>query len=130
MKYLHTMIRVGNLDKSIQFYCDVLGFELLSREDFPNGEFTLAFLRSRSGISNEPTLELTYNWGVTSYEIGTGFGHLAYGVERMSEFKAEFESKGYIFDWGPSASPSGQSVIAFVRDPDGYKIEIIETRGR
>ena len=127
MKFLHTMLRVGNLDKSIQFYCNVLGFELLSREDYPDGEFTLAFLGPKSnGKVTEAFLELTFNWGTSCYERGNAFGHIALGIPSMKILAENLKNSGHGFSWGPKPSPSGRSTIAFMTDPDGYSIEFIE----
>ena len=128
MKYLHTMLRVGDLDASLAYYTGVLGFTLLSREDFSEGAFTLAFLRAPGDDTGGPTVELTYNWGVSTYERGGAYGHLAFAVNDMAEFQARLRAKGTDFSWGPKASPSGRSAIAFLTDPDGYKIELIEAR--
>jgi lactoylglutathione lyase len=130
MKYLHTMLRVGDLDASLLYYTNVLGFTLLSREDFSDGEFTLAFLRAPGDDSGGPSVELTYNWGVNKYELGAAYGHLAFAVNDMAEFRARLRSKGADFSWGPKASPSGRSTIAFLTDPDGYKIELIEAKAQ
>ena len=126
MKYLHTMIRVGDLDKSIYFYSEVLKFKLISREDYKDGNFTLAFLRAPSDDSNAPVLELTYNWGVSKYELGTAFGHIAYEVPSIINFQKEIQKLGFDLSWGPKKSPSGTRSIAFLTDPDRYKIELLE----
>ena len=126
MKYLHTMIRVGDLEKSIYFYCEVLNFKLISREDYKEGSFTLVFLRAPNDDIDAPYLELTYNWGVTKYEIGSGYGHLAYEVPSILEFQKGIQKFGFDLSWGPKKSPSGSRSIAFITDPDGYKIELLE----
>jgi lactoylglutathione lyase len=126
MKYLHTMIRVGNLEKSIQFYCEILNFKLESRQDYPTGKFTLAFLRSANDEQNGPMLELTYNWGVSQYDIGKGYGHVAYKVSSLEEIQKKLLEAGLNFSWGPGKTPNGQTNMAFVMDPDGYKIELLE----
>jgi len=124
MRLLHTMLRVGNLDKSIEFYTKVMGMELLRQKEYPKGEFTLAFL----GYGNEEentVLELTYNWGVESYDLGKGYGHIA--VEVPDVYKAAEavkESGGKIIrEAGPMNA--GKTIIAFAEDPDGYQIEFI-----
>ncbi|PWV60650.1 lactoylglutathione lyase [Plasticicumulans acidivorans] len=126
MRYLHTMIRVGDLDRSINFYTDVLGFSLVSRNDYPEGEFTLAFLRAPGDADGGPMLELTYNWGVASYDLGKGYGHIALQVESMDAFAGQLAAHGQRFSWGPGKAPNGRTVIAFIVDPDGYQIELIE----
>ena len=126
MKYLHTMIRVGDLDKSIQFYCEVLKFKFISRNDYKDGEFTLVFLQAPGDENNSSLLELTYNWGVTKYDLGTGYGHLAYEVLSIPEFQKQLQTHGHDLSWGPKKSPNGKRNIAFMIDPDGYKIELIE----
>jgi lactoylglutathione lyase len=124
-RLLHTMIRVNNLDESIKFYCDALGMKLLRKHDYPNGEFTLAFV----GYDDErdhTVIELTHNWGTSSYEQGTAFGHLAVGVDDIYAKCAELKQKGVkvVRDAGPMKF--GGPVIAFVEDPTGYKIELIQ----
>lgn len=124
MRILHTMLRTGDLDRSIAFYSQILGMKLLSRNDYPEGQFTLAFLGYGDKASHT-VIELTYNWGVTHYEIGTGFGHLAIEVDDVYSACAEIKAKGgnVVREAGPMKG--GSTVIAFVADPDGYKIELI-----
>lgn len=127
MRYLHTMIRVGNLEKSVEFYTKVLGFREVKRAEYKDGEFTLVFLQSALNASpNEPTLELTYNWGVTSYDLGKGYGHVAYQVDSIDEIALRLKQHGHSFSWGPGKTPDGKRGMAFLADPDGYKIELIE----
>lgn len=129
MQYLHTMIRVGNLDKSIEFYQKVMGFEVVRRSDYPDGKFTLVFMKSpEDGDQPEggPMLELTYNWGVEEYESGSGYGHVAYKVDSIEEVGKRLEAYGGAFSWGPGKTPNGKKEMAFVDDPDGYKIELIQ----
>jgi len=126
MRILHTMLRVGDLDRSIAFYTEVLGMRLLSRNDYPDGKFTLAFV----GYQDEKdgaVIELTHNWGVDSYALGTGFGHVALEVD--DAYKACELVKGRGGKVTREAGPMmhGTTVIAFVEDPDGYKIEFIQT---
>jgi len=125
-RLLHTMIRVRDLDKSIDFYTRHLGMKEMSRKDYPSGEFTLAFL----GYGDEATstvIELTHNWGQKEpYDLGTGFGHLAIGVPDIYGTCAELEKAGVKIPRPPGPMKHGGSVIAFVEDPDGYKIELIE----
>ncbi len=125
MRILHTMLRVGDLDRSIQFYTEVLGMQVLRRKDYPQGKFTLAFV----GYQDESTgavIELTYNWGITAYELGNAFGHIAIEVENAAEACAAIKARGgrVVREAGPMQH--GQTVIAFVEDPDGYRIELIE----
>lgn len=125
MRLLHTMLRVGDLDRSIAFYTDVLGMILLRRNDYPQGEFTLAFL----GYQNEKdgaVLELTHNWGVEEYQLGEGYGHIAIEVEDAGQTCDLVRQKGgrVLREAGPMKH--GTTVIAFIADPDGYKIEFIE----
>lgn len=127
MRLLHTMIRVGDLEKSLSFYRDVLGMQLLRRSDYPDGRFTLAFV----GYGDERTssvIELTHNWDTPSYDIGNGFGHLAVEVENAAHACEQVKQRGgkVVREAGPMKH--GTTVIAFVEDPDGYKIEFIERR--
>jgi len=125
MRMLHTMLRVGDLQRSIKFYTEVLGMKLLRTSDYPDGEFTLAFV----GYGNEydnTVLELTYNYGKESYEMGSAFGHLAIEVDDIYAECEAVKVKGgkVVREAGPMKS--GTLVIAFVEDPDGYKIEFIQ----
>lgn len=124
MRLLHTMIRTGHLDRSIAFYTEVLGMRLLRRQDYPEGEFTLAFV-GYGEESAHTVIELTYNWGVDHYEAGTGFGHLAIEVDDVYRSVEIIRQKGgqILREAGPMKN--GTTVIAFVADPDGYKIELI-----
>lgn len=124
MRILHTMIRVGDLDKSIAFYTEVLGMKLLRRKDYPEGKYTLAFV-GYGAESEGAVLELTYNWGVDHYELGTGYGHVAIGVDDIRKSCEAVAIKGGKVTYGP-ALHGGATWIAFVEDPDGYKIELIE----
>jgi lactoylglutathione lyase len=129
MRILHTMIRVGDLERSIVFYRDVLGMKLLSRKDYPDGRFTLAFL----GYGSNPEhaeIELTFNWGVTSYEIGSAFGHIALGVDDARAACDRIRAAGGRIVREPGPMKFSSTVIAFVQDPDGYKIELIEEGSR
>jgi len=127
MRILHTMLRVGDLDRSIQFYTDVLGMKLLRRNDYPDGKFTLAFV-GYGEESEEAVIELTYNWGVESYDIGSGYGHIALEVDDVYTATAAIRERGgkIVRDAGPMNA--GTSIIAFVEDPDGYPIELIGKR--
>lgn len=125
MRMLHTMLRVGDLERSIDFYTQVLGMRLLRRKDYPEGRFTLAFV----GYGDESThtvLELTYNWGVAAYELGTAYGHIAIEVDDAQKACAEVVAKGGKVTRPAGPMKHGSTVIAFVEDPDGYKIEFIE----
>lgn len=123
MRNLHTMLRVKNLDDSIAFYCGQLGMELRRRTDYPGGEFTLAFV----GYPGEPyEIELTWNWDSRDYEVGTGFGHLAVGVPDIRSVCDALRTAGIVITREPGPMKHGTTVIAFVRDPNGYSIELIE----
>ncbi|HEY8102438.1 MAG TPA: lactoylglutathione lyase [Burkholderiaceae bacterium] len=125
MRILHTMLRVGNLQRSIDFYTKVLGMKLLRTTDRPEQQYTLAFV----GYGNNPDhaeLELTYNYGVDHYELGTAFGHIAIGVENAAQTCAAVKAQGGNVTREAGPVKGGTSVIAFVQDPNGYKIELIE----
>ena len=125
MRMLHTMLRVGDLDKSIHFYRDVMGMQLLRQSDNTEYKYTLAFL----GYADNPeqaVIELTYNWGTSEYELGSAFGHLAFEVDDIYQFCNQLESKGADVYRKPGPVKGGTTVIAFVRDPDGYAIELIQ----
>lgn len=124
MRMLHTMLRVGDLEKSIAFYTEVLGMKELRRSEYPDGKFTLAFV-GYGDEANNTVLELTYNWGVESYEIGTAFGHIAIGVDDVYAACEKMKLAGgkIIRDAGPMNA--GTTIIAFLEDPDGYQIELI-----
>src|SRR5438874_87057 len=130
MKYLHTMIRVTDLERSLKFYREGLGFELVSRDDYPEGKFTLAFLRAGQDQDHGPKIELTYNWGTDRYERGDAYGHTAYAVESIAQVQERLRKHGYDLSWGPGTTPSGTTKMAFVDDPDGYEIELLEGRAR
>jgi lactoylglutathione lyase len=125
MRLLHTMLRVGNLDESIDFYCNVLGMTLLRQKDYPSGEFTLAFL-GYGDESDTTVIELTYNWGVTSYDLGSAYGHIAIGVDDIYRTCDEIKTRGGKVVREPGPMKHGSTVIAFVEDPTGYKIELIQ----
>ena len=126
-RLLHTMIRVGNLDRSLDFYTRLLGMTLLRRKDFPEGRFTLAFVGYGPEDSNA-VIELTHNWDTTEYELGTGFGHLALGVPDIYGACATLAAEGVKIPRPPGPMKHGGTVIAFAEDPDGYRIELIEKK--
>ena len=129
MRLLHTMLRVGDLERSITFYTEVLGMRLLRRKDYPGGRFTLAFL-GYGEESDTTVLELTHNWDTSSYEIGSGYGHIAIGVEDIVAVCDQMRAKGGRVVREPGPMKNGTTVIAFVEDPDGYKVELIELSSR
>ena len=126
MKYLHTMIRVGDLDKSVNFYTEVIGLTHHRTTEYPDGEFSLAFLGY--GGDTEPFLELTHNWNTTEYNLGNGYGHMAFGVEDIYATCEKIESLGGKITRPPGPMKHGKTVIAFFEDPDGYKVELIERK--
>jgi lactoylglutathione lyase len=124
MRILHTMLRVGNLQKSIDFYTQVLGMKLLRQQDYPDGKFTLAFI----GYGEEAThtvIELTYNYGVESYDLGNGYGHIALGCDDVYATCAKIRAAGGKVTREPGPMMHGTTILAFVEDPDGYKIELL-----
>lgn len=125
MQLLHTMIRVVDLDKSIDFYTNVLGMKLLRRKDYPDGKFTLAFV-GYGDESQTAVIELTHNWETKSYEMGNAFGHIAIGLPDVYQACEAVTAKGGKVTRAPGPMKFGGSVIAFVEDPDGYKIEFIQ----
>lgn len=126
MRVLHTMIRVGNLERSIEFYCNILGMTLLRRKDYPGGRFTLAFV-GYGDEKDHAVIELTHNWDTTTYELGSGFGHVAIGVDDIYGTCDRIRKQGGKITREPGPMKHGTTVIAFVEDPDGYKIELIQT---
>ncbi|KGJ88788.1 lactoylglutathione lyase [Thalassotalea sp. ND16A] len=127
MRILHTMLRVGDLDKSINFYQDVLGMRLLRRSDNEQYQYTLAFL-GYDDMANSTVLELTYNWGQTSYDLGEAFGHIAIEVDDVYRACDKIKSLGGIISREPGPVKGGTTEIAFVKDPDGYAIELIQAK--
>lgn len=125
MRILHTMLRVTDLDKSIDFYTRILGMTFLRKHDYPEGKFTLAFVGYGREEENS-VLELTYNWGVEEYELGTGFGHIAIGVNDIFKACEDIKKSGGNVIREPGPMKHGTTIIAFVTDPDGYKIELIQ----
>ena len=124
MRLLHTMLRVGDLQRSIDFYTHVLGMKLLRRKDYPDGRFTLAFV-GYGEESGNTVIELTYNWDTDRYDLGSGFGHIAIEVDDVYEAVEELRSRGgkILRDAGPMNA--GSTIIAFIEDPDGYPVELI-----
>ncbi|MCU0529404.1 MAG: lactoylglutathione lyase [Cyanobium sp. Prado107] len=129
MRLLHTMLRVGDLERSLAFYTDVLGMRLLRRKDYPSGRFTLAFV-GYGDESDHTVLELTHNWDTTSYELGNAYGHIALGVDDIQAVCERIRAKGGRVVREPGPMKHGSTVIAFVEDPDGYKVELIELSSR
>lgn len=124
MRILHTMLRVGDLQRSIAFYTEILGMKLLRQQDYPDGKFTLAFL-GYGDESENTVLELTYNWGVDSYDLGTGYGHVALEVDDVYQAATAIKAKGGTILREAGPMNAGTTIIAFVADPDGYPIELI-----
>ena len=127
MRILHTMLRVGDLERSLRFYTEVLGMKLLRRRDFLEGKFTLAFV-GYGEESDNAVLELTYNWGVDRYDLGSGYGHVAVEVDDAYRACEEAKKRGGKVTREAGPMKHGTTVIAFVEDPDGYKIEFIQRK--
>ncbi|GAN78932.1 lactoylglutathione lyase [Acidocella aminolytica] len=125
--YLHTMLRVGDLERSVSFYTGLLGMNELRRTEVPEGKYTLVFV-GYGDEDNNTVLELTYNWGVDHYEMGTAFGHLALGVPDIYAACDKLREAGVKITREPGPVKFGTTVIAFIEDPDGYKIELIERK--
>jgi lactoylglutathione lyase len=125
MRLLHTMLRVGNLEESLRFYCDILGMKLLRQKDYPGGQFTLAFVGYGDEVDHS-VLELTYNWGVEQYELGDAYGHIALGVDDIYQTCEQIKAQGGKVVREPGPMKHGSTVIAFVEDPNGYKVELIQ----
>ena len=124
MRLLHTMLRVTDLEASLKFYCDVLGMRLLRQKDYPQGKFTLAFV-GYGEEADSTVLELTHNWDVSEYALGDAYGHIAVGVEDVYAACEEVEQRGGRVVRPAGPMKGGTTVIAFVEDPDGYKIELV-----
>ena len=125
MRILHTMLRVGDLERSLSFYTEVLGMKVLRRKDYPDGKFTLAFV-GYGEESQTAVIELTHNWGVDKYELGNAYGHIAVEVEDAYKACEEVKKRGGKVTREAGPMKHGTTVIAFVEDPDGYKIEFIQ----
>jgi lactoylglutathione lyase len=125
MRILHTMLRIGNLEESLKFYCDILGMKLLRQKDYPGGEFTLAFV-GYGDESDHAVIELTHNWGVDKYDLGNAYGHVALGVDDIYGTCEKIKARGGKVTREPGPMKHGSTVIAFIEDPDGYKIELIQ----
>ncbi len=125
MRMLHTMLRVGNLERSLRFYCDVLGMKLLRKHDFAGGKFTLAFVGYGDEASHT-VLELTHNWDTEKYDLGNAYGHVALGVEDIYAACKDLKAKGAKVVREPGPMAHGSTHIAFIEDPDGYKVELIQ----
>ena len=131
MQLLHTMLRVGDLQRSIDFYTNTIGMDLLRTTDRPDQKYTLAFVGFGGGNKNgEAELELTYNYGESEYDLGTAYGHIALGVDSVAETCERIRAAGGSVTREPGPVKGGTTVIAFVEDPDGYKVELIETSSR
>lgn len=127
MRVLHTMLRVGDLEASKKFYCEALGMKLLREREYPEGKFTLCFV-GYGDESAEAVIELTYNWGVSTYDLGNAYGHVALGTGDIEGACHRVRALGYKVTREPGPMKHGTTVIAFVEDPTGYKIELIEKR--
>ncbi len=128
MQLLHTMIRVNDLEESLNFYCNIMGMKLLRKQDYPGGKFTLAFV-GYGDEKNNAVVELTHNWDTNQYELGNAFGHLAVGVEDIYKVCEDIQAKGGKVVREPGPMAHGGAVIAFVEDPNGYRIELIDLAG-
>jgi lactoylglutathione lyase len=127
MRILHTMLRVGNLEKSIQFYTEVMGMQLLRQKDYPDGKFTLAFIGYGNEADNS-VIELTHNWDTDSYDLGNAYGHIALEVDDVYSAVDAIKKQGgkILREAGPMNA--GTTIIAFVEDPDGYQIELLNAK--
>ena len=129
MRILHTMLRVGDLERSIDFYTGVMGMQLLRTTDRPEQKYTLAFV-GYGDEADHTVIELTHNWDTARYDVGTGFGHVALGVDDIYRTCDGLRARGATITREPGPMKHGTTVIAFIEDPDGYKIELIQQKGR
>lgn len=127
MRILHTMLRVGDLDRSIKFYTEILNMKLLRRKDYPDGKFTLAFL-GYGDESENAAIELTYNWNVDSYDLGDAYGHIAIEVDDVYEAANKIKLQGGTIIREPGPMNAGTTILSFVEDPDGYQIELLGSK--
>lgn len=125
MRLLHTMIRVGDLDKSVDFYTRIMGMKLLRQRDYPEGRFTLAFV-GYGDEKDHTAIELTHNWDTSDYELGSGFGHLAIAVDDIVKICNDINTAGGVITRQPGPMKHSDTILAFIKDPDGYAIELIE----
>lgn len=125
MRILHTMLRVGNLERSLDFYTNVLGMKLLRKKDYPEGRFTLAFV-GYGEESETAVIELTHNWDTEQYDLGNGYGHIALEVDDVYAACDRIKAQGGVITREPGPMKHGSSILAFVQDPDGYKIELLD----
>lgn len=125
MRLLHTMLRVGDLAASKKFYCEALGMKVLREKEYPEGKFTLTFVGYGDEVDNT-VIELTHNWDTSRYDVGDGFGHLAVGTDDIKATVERVRALGYKVTREPGPMKHGTTVIAFVEDPNGYKVELIE----
>lgn len=128
MRLLHTMLRVGDLDRSVEFYTKVLGMNLLRTSENPEYKYSLAFLGFGEGNPEQAEIELTYNWGQSEYDMGSAYGHIALGVPDIYATCERIRAAGGNISREPGPVKGGKTVIAFITDPDGYKIELIERK--
>jgi lactoylglutathione lyase len=128
MQILHTMLRVADLEKSLEFYTHFMGMNLLKHKEYPSGRFTLAFVGYQSEYKDgdRSTIELTYNWDTNSYDHGDAFGHIAIAVDDVSVFVKKCHESGVEVTTEPKSLVEGATIFAFIKDPDGYKIELIQ----
>lgn len=124
MRLLHVMLRVRDLEKTLEFYTEIFGLKLLRKKDYPTGRFTLAFMGFEDE-ANETVLEFTHNWDTDDYELGTAYGHIAFGVDDVYKACEEIEAKGGKITRAPGPMKHSDTILAFVEDPDGYKIELL-----
>lgn len=125
MRLLHTMLRVNNLEESLKFYTEIMGMKLLRQKEYPDGKFTLAFV-GYGDEADHTVIELTYNWGVDQYELGNAYGHIAISVPDIYATCEEIKARGGKVTREPGPMKHGTTVIAFVEDPNGYKVELIQ----